>query len=327
MRTYYDILGVSKDAKPTEIVEAYERRDIKTAKLKEAYDILSDPKSKEKYDQELEEKRCKNYYEILGVSKDASLEDIVNTYNNLAEAKKDEEATRRAYETLRNPRKRAKYNIKIGNISLKKEARLKLKEDVDAVLANPSNEHDSYVREIYIKRYENKIALLEQQIELIQNEKDRDRFSYRVRLSKLITQLDIARKELERWKTGRKEVAYTEEIKRGKKTIEVERKGKGTEGGFVSHILNTSIEHVNNNNTQIQSSSNNFFQKTGYRLLNVFWKTIKGLSAGSIKLYSNSWSTIVQGFVINRTNILEGARAVFSSEEEFEELVENAITR
>lgn len=143
----------------------------------------------------------KNYYEILGVEKDATLTEISESKDKL---KFGDESTRvpfsewknidEAYETLSNPDKRAEYDatlnstlpnndsVKVNNFNIEKNNKgfyikeiviqeleeiryynYALKDRINSLIANPTNQ---YKLKVNINKYQNQIELLNKMLEM-----------------------------------------------------------------------------------------------------------------------------------------------------------------
>lgn len=307
MKTYYEILGVKTNASGEEINRAYNAKYFKIDTVKEAYKTLINPESRKKYDEQLEKDRPKTYYEILGIAKNATEEEIINKYQSLSESERDSIDVQDAFNTLTEPKERAKYNIQQGMISLKKEAKLRLTSDIAHLLREePRNTYTNYARDIYIRKYFNRVKLLESQIELVKNEKNIGDLSYRIKLSKLMTQLERTKQEFIYWKKGK------------------DNKGKGKDSTILSKALANSIDKIEENNEIISSADTKTVEKLKLKLYNGFWKSVKAFSSGSIKLSANAWSK-VQDIKMSIGSL--PVKNLFISDAEFNEKVENSISR
>ena len=109
-KNYYEILGVKPDATTKEIIDVYLAITDKTEEVQIAFDTLFKPKSREQYDAKLSNgKKSENYYEVLGVKPDATMEEIIDAYNKKETKSLSEEI---ALKTLINPADRREYDAK-----------------------------------------------------------------------------------------------------------------------------------------------------------------------------------------------------------------------
>lgn len=260
----------------------------------------------------------KNYYEILGVEKTATTEEIINAYNNLPSDKKDSEEISTAFRTLSNPKKRSKYNIKIKLSKLKTEESKQFKSIVDSEL---TSEYDNYYRKIYIQKYKNKIEFLKKQIEVVQNEKNKNSLSQMIVLSNLVAQLEQAKDELSKWEMGRNTKFDTKTITIRGIELSIPIRGKGTEHTLASWMLSKSIKRIEKIENDLNQRDVSNIEKIMLSLKGGFWKNVKTISSGTIKLHATTWSRI-QDIVIRKPNLFV---ALTETEEKLEKRISKAV--
>ena len=138
---YYEVLGVQLQSSFKQIKISYEKKIKKfeshrtskntsqIIKIKEAYDVLSDPESRTLYNELLRLKNL-NFYERLGLLPSASMEEIKRSYQRLAmkfhpDRFNTNEAMANtaneifkeisiAYDTLNHPGKKSVYDVRLS---------------------------------------------------------------------------------------------------------------------------------------------------------------------------------------------------------------------
>lgn len=317
MKTFYEMLGVEKDANSEEIKKAYDKKIFKTDEIEEAYETLITPEQRTKYDEQLEKERQKSYYELLNIDKTATTQDIFDAYYKISSKDRTEEITK-AFNILSNPTKRTNYNIKLGNQKLKIEESKAFKKMVTTKL---DSKYDNYSREIYISKYQNKIDFIKKQIEIIQNEKDKNSFSYKIRISNLVTELEQAQKQMNKWMWGKGTIAGQEVTHKFGKIVLRPLEGKGLEKDLVSKIISKSIEQIETNEEKLKENDVTPIEHIKLNIKSGFWKNVKKVSSGAIKLYATTWSK-VQDIVMIRPNYI---KALKETEQELEERITRVV--
>lgn len=295
-KSYYEVLGVPTTATSKEITLAYDKvkakKDISEEELKsakKAYNTLQNPKKRSKYNINLG---------FAKLEKEAKLKlttDISNIINSKPDFYVEYDNEKRQYmvkrvkekiKTLTDERKEIRSSE--DELTKAQEARLaKIESDLKIMRKEQSELKKglviNYRRQMHIRKYENKIELINKQIDMLKSEKNIDGNYYRMKLSHLVDQLEMAQYLLKSWQLGRGQTEKEKVMENGKE-VEEETKGVGLEQTPISKILYSSIERMNNIDSQLKKKDISNMAKIKLNIKRGFWKYIKAFSSGTIKL-------------------------------------------